>query len=399
MNITEIMAKRSSLLVEREAIEKEINSLSSESTPEVIAMREALNAKYATNLNMYEALSQQMEGEREVAPSKGQAFREVVSNAVKNGVKREITLADFSSAAHPAPNLGAAGAQNTTIHDLLPLLEKGLIFDKVGLKIQNGITGKLLWPYATTNVEVIERAEKSAVDATDINFDKVEAQPKESSLVIKVTNEAIDESSFDLMSFVQSQLTVGVTRYLNKKMFANAYWTGLKSPFSKATNNATITAINGDYKTIKAKKALIAATGVDMSKFAYVTNAKTAAYLETMPKANGQGGFIMADGKIDGDPVFITEDIAYTGAGYDANNMYLEMGCFNYLAANQHGEVRITVDPITLAAENETRFILHTRWSLTDLSVGNAFASYKLTEVTPTQTVAVDGVVKTKEQD
>ena len=192
-----------------------------------------------------------------------------------------------------------------------------------------------------------------------------------------MTNEAIDEATFDLASFVQTQMGLAVMRYLNKKTFSPANWTGLVGPFKNATPAELVVS----YKNIKEKKALIAATGVDMSGFAYVCDNKTRALLETTPKANGQGGFIMENGKIDGDPVYVTEYINTKADGTQQTGEYrLEMGCWNYLAANQHGEVRFTIDPLTLASSNETKFVLHTKWSLTNLALADAFKIFKLIE-------------------
>ena len=231
--------------------------------------------------------------------------------------------------------------------------------------------------YGVLNDRLVEGVLVQYTDGLKINFDNKTAIPYPSGITIKVTNEAIDEATFDLASFVQTQMGLAVMRYLNKKTFSPANWTGLVGPFKNATPAELVVS----YKNIKEKKALIAATGVDMSGFAYVCDNKTRALLETTPKANGQGGFIMENGKIDGDPVYVTEYINTKADGTQQTGEYrLEMGCWNYLAANQHGEVRFTIDPLTLASSNETKFVLHTKWSLTNLALADAFKIFKLIE-------------------
>ena len=319
----------------------------------------------------------QMKALEKPAPNKSMAeqLREIAKDAIEHKQSREISLSILTPG--DKNNIVSAGAQATTIFGLLPLLEKGLIWGQVGMKVQTGVTGNLLWPYATTNVEVEERAEAAALNDKDINFDNKTAVPYGSGITIKVTNEAIDEATFDLASFVQTQMGLAVMRYLNKKTFSPANWTGLVGPFKNATPAELVVS----YKNIKEQKALIAATGVDMSGFAYVCDNKTRALLETTPKANGQGGFIMENGKIDGDPVYVTEYINTKADGTQETGEYrLEMGCWNYLAANQHGEVRFTIDPLTLASSNETKFVLHTKWSLTNLALADAFKIFKLIE-------------------
>jgi len=311
------------------------------------------------------------------APNKsiGEQLREIAKDAIDHKQAREISLSVLTEG--DKNNIVSAGAQATTIFGLLPLLEKGLIWNQVGMKVQTGVTGNLLWPYATTNVEVEERAEAAPLNDKDIDFDNKTAIPYPSGITIKVTNEAIDEATFDLAGFVQTQMALSVMRYLNKKTFSPANWTGLAGPFK----NASLTELEVSYKNIKEQKALIAATGVDMSGFAYVCDNKTRALLETTPKAVGQGGFIMENGKIDGDPVYVTEYINTKVDNTQETGEYrLEMGCWNYLAANQHGEVRFTIDPLTLASSNETKFVLHTKWSLTNLALADAFKIFELVE-------------------
>jgi hypothetical protein len=51
------------------------------------------------------------------------------------------------------------------------------------------------------------------------------------------------------------------------------------------------------------------------------------------------------------------------------SDLCIGIGYFEWLAVQQHGDVRMVVDPITLADRNITRVILNTAWSITDLSV------------------------------
>jgi len=353
---------------------------------QVRELTDAQKAEAAQLEREYKNISRQMEVEvREAqlkalekpAPEKsvGEQLREIAQDAIEHKQAREISLSVLNTG--DKNNIVSAGAQATTIFGLLPLLEKGLIWGQVGMKVQTGVTGNLLWPYATTNVEVEERSEAASLNDKDIDFDNKTAVPYSSGITIKVTNEAIDEATFDLAGFVQTQMALSVMRYLNKKTFSPANWTGLAGPFK----NASLTELEVSYKNIKEQKALIAATGVDMSGFAYVCDNKTRALLETTPKAVGQGGFIMENGKIDGDPVYVTEYINTKADNTQETGEYrLEMGCWNYLAANQHGEVRFTIDPLTLASSNETKFVLHTKWSLTNLALADAFKIFELVE-------------------
>lgn len=345
-----------------------------------------LEREYNSNKREIEMMNQMQVAQNASAPVNHFAvnLREAIADTVKNGQKRDITLSVLSEG--DTNNITSAGAIAKKVFDLLPLLEKGLIWDKVGLQIQTGVKGELLWPYATTNVEVDEADEEAELSDKDINFSNKTATPHRSGISILVTNEAIDDATFDLVNFVQTQMGLAVLRYLNKKTFSTANWTGLAGPFK----NVTPSAIDCTYKNIKMKKAAIAKTGVDMSSFAYVCDATTKALLESTPKANGQGGMICENGMIDGDPVYVTEYINAKADGtYYSDKYYLAMGCWAYLAANQHGEVRLLVDPYSAKKKNATEITLNTRWSLTNLATATAFSIWNLTPVDETINVKV----------
>lgn len=309
--------------------------------------------------------------EREVKMNKNQMLREAIKGA-KQGKSREVTLGIINTG--DTNNITSAGAVALTINDILPNLEKGLIWGQVGMKVQTGVKGNILWPYSTSSVEVDEVGETVGLQDKDINFDKINAVPYRSGITIAVSNEAIDDAEFDLLSYIQTQMTLAVQRYLNKKTFSFANFTGLKGPFAGKTKQ---TAMTLSYSALKSAKAAIAATGVKMDGFAYIVSAAGKALLETTPKDSGSGRFICENGTVDGDPVFVTEYINTKTDGTQDSTEHLGMGVFSYLAANQHGQVRLVVDPYTMAAQNMVKITLNTRWSETTLR-DQAFAIYAL---------------------
>jgi len=105
-----------------------------------------------------------------------------------------------------------------------------------------------------------------------------------------------------------------------------------------------------------------------MIGFCYIMNAALYSALEATPKDLGSGRFIIENGKIDGEPIFITDLAAYDGK--------LVCGCFSYEALNQHGVAHFIVDPYTQAKKNVTVFTLNADWSLTYLVRANDTAPF-----------------------
>ena len=209
--------------------------------------------------------------------------------------------------------------------------------------------------------------------------DNIKAEPTECGATIKVSFAAIEDASFDVLTFIQASFDLAMQDYLNWKSFSHAAFTGIKGPWSGKVKQ---TAIEATYKNILNAKAELINKGVNMNGFCYVMDAKTEALLKSIVKAKGQGGFIIEDGKLDGDPYFVSHYIQQQANGQqDTANMYLGLGVWAYLAANQHGDIHPIIDPYTLADKGMMKITMRTRWSLTTLRP-EAFACYKITEPT-----------------
>lgn len=349
------------------------------------------NAKFREVQRMkLEAEMQNME--REKKPETLDAFlKREGKAAIASSQKREVALNTTTTVTVPGQTIAqGAEAQNVMVMNLLDLAEPETIYKKLGMKIAEGVaTDKIIWPYQKKAIEIQARGEGQAAGEEVFDWDNFKPSPEEASLIVIVDNEALDNSSFDLGAYVISQLKLGEGRYLDKRTVSVAPFTGLHSPINgKQTGIVTI---DGTWKNIKKKIARIAATGVDMSKFAIIGNAMATAVLETTPKANGQGGMILENGKVGAHTYIESEYVCYIKGDdnkykYDSENAYIEFAPFSELALVGHGVKRFIVDPVTLAHKNQTRYIIHTKHSLTNLSTVDTdtfsvFQAYKLNDV------------------
>ena len=361
------------------AINVEMENAEGEAREKLVGESADLRTELEILRNQREAAlgNQAAASQHDTPVSKNDILRELLKS--KEGgerVKREVTLSIINSG--DKNNLRSGGAVPLTIKDLMPDLDEGLIFGKVGLQVQTGVKGDIIWPYATSAVQMEEVGETVALTDQDINFDKITVSPQRLGATIAVSNEAIDDASFDLMAYVQQSLTRAQQRHLNKKTFGyDSNFTGLKGPFASQTPGTLVC----NYQSLLEAKAAIIDAGVDMADFCWVLDAHAEAALKATPKAEGQGGFIIENGKLDGDPYFVSHYIR-SGASAQSADLYIGCGSWSYFAANQHGDVRLIVDPFTQAVKNETLLTINTRWSLTTLRP-EAFAIYKLVTGAP----------------
>ena len=202
---------------------------------------------------------------------------------------------------------------------------------------------------------------------------------------------AIDNAAFDLMAFVQTKFTLALRKYLAKKIYSQANWSGNKGPFSNLSPKGTINLNSNAYKSILKAVADFSDQGFYEGNVVLIMDRATEAELKATPKiAGAAGGFVIENGLCAGYPYVLTHYINTTLSGNKlvaTQTKSIGIGYFEWFALQQHGEVRFVIDPITQADKNVTRLVLNTAWSMTDLSIyingGDKDAGY------PTQAFAL----------
>lgn len=106
-----------------------------------------------------------------------------------------------------------------SIGEIIEPLEKGLILDKLGIKMQTGLTGEFVFPTLQA-VEASIAGENAAIGDTKLNIGKIKASPKRVSISIPVSRTAIKQTNYDLQNIVTTQISKAVARLLNKWMLS-----------------------------------------------------------------------------------------------------------------------------------------------------------------------------------
>lgn len=340
-----------------------------------------------------EVANHQANATREQA-SKKAAFREILKDAKDHAQKREILL--FPTDSNVNANITASGAIELSIKEMIPTLHEGLGLP-VGLGIVTGVTGDELWPVSVNDVEMEEKGEVEALNDQVLEFEKIAPVQNRVGLKVPVSNMAIDNAAFDLMAFVQTKFEIALREYLAKKIYSQAKWAKNKGPFSGMTAQNIELGANA-YKNILAAVASFSDKGFYEGNVCISMDRVTEAELKATPKiAGAAGGFVIENGLCAGYPYtvshFVNRTLNSAGKLVPTADRFIEIGYWEFFALQQHGDVRMVVDPITLAGNNVTRVILNTAWSMTDLSVyingadneSQAFGLYKVVEPEPTE--------------
>lgn len=308
--------------------------------------------------------------------NKNKAFREIMMDAYKTGQKRELLLApaEGSGATSPSGYISNSGAIELTIHELIPTLHEGLELPS-SLKIVTGVTGNELWPVSVNDVEMEEVGEVVALANQTLDFKNIQPIQRRVGLKVPVSNMAIDNAYFDLMAFVQTKFTIALRKYLAEKLYSQAAFTGNHGPFSALTPAGNIDLGNDAYKNILKAVAAFSDKGFFEGNVVIIMDRETEAELKATPKlAGAAAGFVVENGLCAGYPYICTHylNTKLNGGGtalVPTDDKFIGFGYFEFFALQQHGQVRMTIDPLTQADKNITRVILNTAWSFTDLSV------------------------------
>ena len=352
-----------------------------------------------SELNMRELTAQMTDAElakhREVVRT-GEQLREYFKNVRQGHADREITLFPVSEGS--TSNVTASGAINLSIHEMIPTLHEGLDLP-ASLRIVTGVTGDEIWPVSVDDVEMEEADEVASLNDQVLNFANITPTKRKVGLTVPVSNMAIDNAAFDLMAFVQAKFTLALRKYLAKKIYSRANWTGNKGPFSNLSKAGDITIGADSYKNILKAVAQFSDKGFFEGDVVIIMDRETEAELKATPLISGAaGGFVVQNGLCAGYPYVVTHylntELASDGKTLvPSAKKYIGFGYFEWFALQQHGDVRMITDIYTGAKKNVTQITLNTAWSMTDLSkkingannVTQAFAVYEVKEAEPAQ--------------
>ena len=384
MTKTEIQKRHHDILVEMDNLEEAANR-------ENRAFTEEESRKYDSLVredNMLHSMIQGMLDEKQLAQfrenkTKNQQLRELLKKCKENreSYSEELQVREVATTVLKDPatgnttaNLEAAGAVPLTIHELIDTKVSGLELPN-DLKLLTGVTGNEVWPYAIDDVEFTVAGEVEAISEQAINFAKLNANPERVAAAVAVSNRAIDNAAFDLIGFVTYKFRKGMAKFNALHVYSHcAFDNALKSPFA----NVTVENITDDEnigQTIAQKAAEMWDLGFEGEPELVMSKA-TETKLRFTKAIPGQAGdrTVIEDGKCVGYNYKVSPYINYalneSNVPAPDGSQYIGIGHWGYLAFEQHGEVRFTVDSQSaeVAKRNSTVLVLNTEYSLTELS-------------------------------
>lgn len=384
-SVTELLTERNNMLAKREAINIRMNEIVDKAQAEKRELSAEENVEYqklqadfakvGREIAMNVDVVNYMNAKPNAQKSKNALLREAFQGAMGSQQKEFAVKREWVDGVE-VTDIAAGGMVPLTIKDILPPLEMGLIWDKVGIAVETGVIGDISWP-AMGSVEASVLGEKAELTDTGVDLSNIKPKKERVGITIPITYQAINDTNSNLLGIIQTQARMGITRLLNRVAFSHQNFTStFHGPFAGGKTQGSFAGSIPTLKELMEMKGKVAATGVEMSGFCFVMSENMKAVLEATPIDAGSGRMIIENGTIKGYPVFTTEYINYGSDKSKAGVEYIAVGCFGYLAANQYGDLRIVVNPYSRAKEDIVEVTINGDWSITTLR-SEAFALYK----------------------
>lgn len=269
----------------------------------------------------------------------------------ENGIKIVERAADVIT-----DTTGVESMVPVTKGEIIEPTEKGLVIDKLGIKMQSGLVGDLVFPTLAA-IEASIQGENAEVGDTKLDIGKIKASPKRISISVPVSKRAINQTNYSLQNVVLKQVSLGVARLLNKWMFSGTALAGASNGvFVKAAPNVEYdTALT--FAHVVGLETAVMDEGIDVTDgtAAYVCTPKVYGALKSTPIEKGSAEMICRNGMVNGYPVLVTNYMDADTIGF---------GVFSYAGIGQFGDMDLIIDPYTAAKKNIVNFILNTDYDI-----------------------------------
>lgn len=384
-SVTELLGERNEMLAKREQINIRMNEIDDTAQAENREFSAEVKAEYQRLQSEFAKIGREIamnvdavnfiNAKPELKKSVNTMLREALLEAKKSGKTEFVLQREINTTL----TIDEGGLIPVTVKDVIEPLEMGLIYGQVGIPVQTGVVGNIQWPVlGTVEAEIV--GETVELADTELDLSKINAKQVRVGISFTVSNQAINNAAVDLVALIQNQARQGLARTLNRVAFSHENFTGdFHGPFAGAKAQVTFAGDTPTLKELLAMKGAVAGEGVQMIGFCYVMSEAMKAKLEATSVDAGSGKMIIENGRIAGAyPVFTTEYINYGASKTKAGEEYIAAGVFAYLPLNQHGELRMVVDPYTQAKKDCVVITLNSDWSMTTLRK-EAFALGKTT--------------------
>ena len=275
---------------------------------------------------------------------------------------------------NPVSNVGGEG-EDVVATDIMNVLEplhaKNALIAS-GVKFLSGLRGDVQYPVMSA-VNASWEGETSTTSGSTPTFSNVKLAPHRMSVVVPISKQFLIQDSASAENAIRNEIVNAINAKLEATILGHANGTANQPTGLFYSANALDTV--ADYDDITAMEAAI--ENANMDNYSYIVTPAAKAKLRSMIKGNttttagendtvvtnvNAGGLVWQNGEIDGVKAIATSAID-TAKG-------LIVADFSQMVLAQFGNLDLTVDNVTLAADGCIRLIVNSYWDFKVLRSG-----------------------------
>lgn len=284
--------------------------------------------------------------------------------------------------------------QGITVVDLIPTdRPDGDILLTAGVPMTTGVTGnKIQWAFAG-GVEAVFANELAATTERVIDLDKQSPIQQRLTVRVRISNEALVNSDYDLQSYIVRAVADSIRQKVNWALASTTKATDtFFGPFAQNSESGTYGTDGytagkqvGTYSEFTKETAAemigkLASHNLPTNNVVFVMGAADFWKLKVTPFDQGSGIMLIGnDNRLLGIPVIANNAINRSTQKGAASGHAVGLGNFSFVPVMQHGNIRLSIDAVSAVASNtdEVYVTINAYFSMTILKDGaDAFVLY-----------------------
>lgn len=236
----------------------------------------------------------------------------------------------------------------TDLMDVVTPLKAKNVLLQAGARFVPGLVGDLQYP-VMSSANVSWEGETSKAKDANITFSNVKLSPKRLSVVVPISKQFIVQDSVGAEAAIREEIFNAINSKLEATVLGAEQGTATQpAGLCYAASGAAVPTVNDFAKLTDFEAGLEDANVVGDMK--YLVSPKAKAALRNMVKGAKSTALVFENGEVDGTQALCTSNL---------KDKFVAYGDFSNLVLAQWGNLDITVDNVTLAAEGQIRLVVN----------------------------------------
>ena len=236
----------------------------------------------------------------------------------------------------------------TDLMDVVTPLKAKNVLLQAGARFVPGLVGDLQYP-VMSSANVSWEGETAKAKDANITFSNVKLSPKRLSVVVPISKQFIVQDSVGAEAAIREEIFNAINSKLEATVLGAEQGSTTQPAGLFYTASGTAVPTVSDFSKLTDFEAGLEDANV-VGDMKYLVSPKAKAALRNMVKGAKSTALVFENGEVDGTPALCTSNL---------KDKFIAYGDFSNLVLAQWGNLDITVDNVTLAAEGQIRLVVN----------------------------------------